>query len=177
VIGSEPLQARIDNCGRPLKSICHRCETSVPLLLSNPSSQWPSEHCNVEVRLSQFGVSEEDRLSQHDADHVHAMVDELNTRPRKTLGWQTPHDVFWAATVALIAWSHSRNLISFGRRWHARDPMPQAGWQGQTSPRHRPASRSAPIPCRIGIHIGQSQPLSILSSPEDKHMRRRPHGN
>ena len=32
-------------------------------------------------------------LSQHDADHLHAVVNELNSRPRQGLGWQTPHEV------------------------------------------------------------------------------------
>ena len=42
-------------------------------------------------------------LSQHDDDHVQTVVNELDTRPRQTLRWQTPHEVIQAASVAMIA--------------------------------------------------------------------------
>jgi transposase, IS30 family len=42
-------------------------------------------------------------LSLHSPEHVLAVVDELNQRPRQTLEWQTPTEVFKTAAVALIA--------------------------------------------------------------------------
>lgn len=42
-------------------------------------------------------------LSLHSPEHVLAVVDELNNRPRETLSWQTPTEVFKTAGVALIA--------------------------------------------------------------------------
>jgi IS30 family transposase len=38
-------------------------------------------------------------LRSHDADEVAAVAEELNDRPRKTLGWQTPAAVLADAAV------------------------------------------------------------------------------
>ena len=54
-------------------------------------------------RLTNTEAPKKTDLSQHDDDHVQAVVNELNSRPRQTLRWQTPHEVFQAATVAMIA--------------------------------------------------------------------------
>jgi IS30 family transposase len=42
-------------------------------------------------------------LSLHTPEQVLDVVDKLNSRPRQTLKWQTPHEVFQAASVAMIA--------------------------------------------------------------------------
>jgi IS30 family transposase len=42
-------------------------------------------------------------LSLPRPEQVLDAVNELNHRPRQTLGWQTPHEVFHAASVAMIA--------------------------------------------------------------------------
>ena len=42
-------------------------------------------------------------LPVHDPDPVLTVANELNHRPRRTLRWQTPHEVFCAATVVMIA--------------------------------------------------------------------------
>jgi hypothetical protein len=48
-------------------------------------------------------VVELDRPIPHDADHVQAVVKELNTRLYRPWNAQTAHEVFWAASVAIIA--------------------------------------------------------------------------
>jgi IS30 family transposase len=52
--------------------------------------------------LSQYFPKKTD-LSLHTPEQLLAVVDELNRRPRQRLGWQTPLEVFQAATVAMIA--------------------------------------------------------------------------
>jgi IS30 family transposase len=42
-------------------------------------------------------------LPVNDTDRVLHVVNELNDRPRQTLKWQTPHEVFSSATIAIMA--------------------------------------------------------------------------
>jgi IS30 family transposase len=77
--------------------------TGIPVYFCDAYCPWQrGSNENSNGLLRQYFPKKTD-LSQHDADHVHAVVNELNTRPRQSLRWQTPHEVFWAATVAMIA--------------------------------------------------------------------------
>jgi|SRR5215217_5195114 len=77
--------------------------TGIPVYFCDAYCPWQrGSNENSNGLLRQYFPKKTD-LSQHDADHIQAVVNELNTRPRRTLGWQTPHEVFWAATVAMIA--------------------------------------------------------------------------
>jgi transposase, IS30 family len=78
-------------------------DTHIGVFFCDPHSPWQrGSNENSNGLLRQYFPKKTDP-SQHDADHIQAVVNELNTRPRRTLGWQTPHEVFWAATVAMIA--------------------------------------------------------------------------
>jgi transposase, IS30 family len=77
--------------------------TGIPVYFCDAYCPWQrGSNENSNGLLRQYFPKKTD-LSEHDADHVQAVVNELNTRPRQSLGWQTPHEVFWAATVAMIA--------------------------------------------------------------------------
>jgi IS30 family transposase len=75
--------------------------TGIPIYFCDAYWSWQrGSNENSNGLLRQYFPKKTD-LSQHDADHVQAVVNEL--RPRQTLGWQSPYEVFRAATVAMIA--------------------------------------------------------------------------
>ena len=77
--------------------------TGIPVYFCDAYCPWQrGSNENSNGLLRQYFPKKTD-LSQHDADHVQAVVGELNRRPRQSLRWQTPHEVFCAATVAMIA--------------------------------------------------------------------------
>jgi IS30 family transposase len=77
--------------------------TGLPVYFCDAYCPWQrGSNENSNGLLRQYFPKKTD-LSQHDVGHVQAVVNELSTRPRQTLGWQTPDEVFWAATVAMIA--------------------------------------------------------------------------
>lgn len=64
--------------------------TGVPVFLCDPASPWQrGSNENTNGLLRQYFPKGTD-LSIHSAEELARVTDELNTRPRKTLGWQTP---------------------------------------------------------------------------------------
>ena len=64
--------------------------TDVPVYFCDPASPWQrGSNENTNGLLRQYFPKGSD-LSAHPSDHLAAGAAELNARPRKTLGWDTP---------------------------------------------------------------------------------------
>ena len=77
--------------------------TGVPVYFCDAYCPWQrGSNENSNGLLRQYFPKKTD-LGQHSAQHILAVVEELNSRPRAALNWQTPHEVFHAPGVAFMA--------------------------------------------------------------------------
>lgn len=77
--------------------------TRVPVFFCDAYSPWQrGTNENTNGLLRQYFPKKTD-LSLTSPEQLLAAADELNQRPRKALGWETPHEVYWRAAVALTA--------------------------------------------------------------------------
>ncbi len=78
-----------------------RMDTEMQVFFCDPHSPWQrGSNENTNGLLRQYFPSRDD-LSLHSAAHLNAVARELNNRPRQTLNWMKPSEVF-SRTVASI---------------------------------------------------------------------------
>lgn len=66
--------------------------TDIPVHFCDPASPWQrGSNENTNGLLRQYFPKGTD-LSTHGPEHLAAVADQLNRRPRKTLGWETPSE-------------------------------------------------------------------------------------
>ncbi|WP_428830886.1 IS30 family transposase [Dermacoccus barathri] len=71
-----------------------RVETGIPVFFADPQSPWQrGTNENTNGLLRQYFPKGTD-LSRWSAQEIEAVAHALNTRPRKSLGWKTPAEVF-----------------------------------------------------------------------------------
>ncbi len=67
------------------------------IFFARPGSPWlRGTNENTNGLLRQY-FPKGSNLAAHDSERLRAVEDRLNQRPRKILGWRTPHEVFHAA--------------------------------------------------------------------------------
>jgi IS30 family transposase len=76
-------------------------DTNMEVYFCDPHSPWQrGSNENTNGLLRQYFPSKDD-LSRHSAAHLNAVARELNNRPRQTLGWMKPSEVFGRAVASI----------------------------------------------------------------------------
>lgn len=91
-----PLLRRTLTWDQGTELACHEsltAQTGVPVFFCDKASPWqrPSNE-NMNGLLRQYFPKSSD-LSIHATEHLEQVADEINTRPRRTLGWVTPDGI------------------------------------------------------------------------------------
>lgn len=74
-------------------------DTKIPVYFCDPASPWQrGSNENANGLLRQY-FPKGTNLSVHDRDHLDAVALQLNNRPRKTLGWESPDQRFERALI------------------------------------------------------------------------------
>jgi transposase, IS30 family len=80
----------------------HCCDQDAGLLLRRLQPLAARQQRGHKRLLRQYFPKKTD-LSLITPEQLQAVVEELNQRPRQSLAWKTPHEVFWSAALAITA--------------------------------------------------------------------------
>ena len=79
-----------------------QCLDKIPFYFAGPHSPWQrGTNENTNGLLREYFPKTAD-LTGCSKDYIHTCIDKLNKRPRKCLGWKTPHELFFGKVLHLI---------------------------------------------------------------------------
>jgi IS30 family transposase len=75
-------------------------DSHMDVYFCDPHSPWRGSNENTNGLLRQYFPKTDD-LSLHSAAHLNAVARKLNNRPRQTLGWMKPSEVFGRSVASI----------------------------------------------------------------------------